>query len=99
MGLIHNRKADKNMETISLDIDERELDFFKATDLARQKARDTNSDAMLLAWHNGATGEFYPRFDCGSNERPAWRVFAESRGANLKIDINKGTYTFMFLRL
>jgi hypothetical protein len=48
---------------------------------------------------NGKTGEFYPNVDCGAGKKPAWIVFAESRGGNLVVNINNGAYIFFFLKL
>ncbi|MBU4388632.1 MAG: AF1514 family protein, partial [Proteobacteria bacterium] len=75
------------------------LDFSKARDLAKGKAGERCNDPMLLSWHNGKTGEFYPRFECGSGDKPPWIVFAEARGGNLTIDINDGEYIFIYLKL
>lgn len=75
------------------------LDFSMASDLAKGKAGKCCNDPMLLSWHNGKTGEFYPRFGCGSGDKPPWIIFAKSRGGNLTIDINDGEYTFIYLKL
>ena len=75
------------------------LDFETAQELARRKAREICAEAMLLSWHNAATGDHYPTIECGRSGRPAWVVYAEARGANLTVDINDGQYTFMFLKL
>ena len=87
------------MENIKLQVDDSALDFSKARDLAKEKARESCNDPMLLSWRNGKTGEFYPRFECGSGGRPPWIVFAEARGGNLTIDINDGEYIFIYLKL
>jgi hypothetical protein len=74
-----------------------DLDLASATDIAREKAAELTDDPMLLAWSCGKTGEFYPTADCGSAGRPPWLVFAESRGADMAIDINDGEYIFLYL--
>ncbi len=86
-------------EDIRLRIAEADLDFEKAKDLAKRKAREVCSEAMLLSWNNAETGDYYPAFECGRSGRPAWVVYADARGADLTIDINDGRYTFMFLKL
>jgi len=53
---------------------------------------------MMLSYHSGKTGQFWPHYDCGGAGRPPWIVFAESRGYNLKIDINDGDFEFFYLR-
>ena len=75
------------------------LDFAEAKDLAKQKAKETCEDPMLLSWYQGKTGESYPNMECGPGDKPAWIVFAESRGGDLTIDVNEGQYIFIFLSL
>ena len=77
----------------------RDLDFEAAKSIARQKAMEFCRDPMLLSWCNGQTGAYYPNLECGTGGRPAWIVFAESRGGDLTIDINDGQYIFIYLRL
>jgi len=86
-------------EEIRLMVGEAGLDFEKAKDLAKRKAREICAESMLLSWNNAVTGECYPTFECGSRGRPAWVVYADARGADLTIDINDGQYTFIFLKL
>jgi hypothetical protein len=73
------------------------LDFAEAKDIAKQKAKETCTDPMLLSWYQGKTGESYPNMECGPGDKPAWIVFAESRGGDLTIDVNEGQYVFIFL--
>jgi len=47
-------------EEIRLRVAEAGLDFDKAKDLAKRKAREVCSEAMLLSWNNAETGEYYP---------------------------------------
>ena len=86
-------------EHIKIHVADPDLNFAKAKDLSKEKARKRCKDPMLLSWCNGKTGEFYPRFDCGREDKPAWVVFAEARGGNLTIDINDGEYVFIYLML
>ncbi len=86
-------------EYIKIYVADPDLNFSKAKDLSKDKARKRCKDPMLLSWCNGKTGEFYPRFDCGREDKPAWVVFAEARGGNLTVDINVGEYVFIYLML
>ena len=84
---------------IRLTIDNENLDFVSAKDIAKQKAKELSSDPMLLSWFCGKTGEFYPKAECGRTDKPAWIIFAESRGADIAININDGEYIFLFLSI
>ena len=81
---------DYTLDTINLNSDDPQLDLTAASALAKEKAREIDSNAMMLSYHSGKTGDFWPSYDCGGGGRPPWIVFAESRGYNLKIDINDG---------
>ena len=82
---------------IRIAIDNPELDFAGAKEIARQKAKKICTDPMLLSWYLGQTGESYPNLECGPGDKPAWIVYAESRGADLTIDINDGQFIFIYL--
>ncbi len=84
---------------IKIKIDEKDLDFVKAKDIAKDKARELAEDPMLLSWYNGKTGEFHPKLECGTWNKPVWIIFAESRGADIAININDGEYIFLYLSL
>jgi hypothetical protein len=85
-------------EVVALQLPDSDLDFEKACDAARDRAREINKDAMMLAWFNRHSGEGFPDYDCGASDRPPWRVFAEARGANLTVDVNDGEYIFLYLK-
>ncbi|MBI9089121.1 MAG: AF1514 family protein [Desulfobacterium sp.] len=99
MGRIPLKASDTSVEYIRLQVDEPGFDFSKAQDLAKKTALEKTSMPMMLSWKNEIEGTYYPTFECGKTDQPAWIVFAESRGANLTIDINNGAYIFMFLKL
>lgn len=85
-------------DIVNLTVDDASLDLQRASAMAKAKAREMDSNAMMLSYHSGKTGEFWPTYDCGGGGRPPWIVFAESRGYNLKIDINDGEYEFFYVR-
>ena len=82
---------------IRLTIDNKDLGYDDAHDLAKHKAKELTSDPMLLSWYCGKTGDYYPKTECGRSDKPAWIVFAESRGADIAININDGEYIFLYL--
>lgn len=96
---IHTQPGQEDHKTVKLTIDEANLDFNTACQRAKAKALEINSNAMQLAWYNGQTDQGFPDYECGPGDRPPWQVFADSRGANLTIDINQGTFLFFYLTM
>lgn len=82
---------------VRLTIDNKDLGYDDAHDMAKRKATELTSDPMLLSWYCGKTGDYYPKTECGRSDKPAWLVFAESRGADIAININDGEYVFLYL--
>ena len=80
-------------------VERKNLDFSEAKEITKTKAKEFAPDPMLLSWYNGKTGDYYPTLDCGFRDKPVWIIFAESRGADLAININDGEYVFLFLSL
>ena len=97
MELLKPKINDYPGKHIEFKIDNPNLDFAEAKNLAKQKAKETCADPMLLSWYQGKTGESYPNLECGPGDKPAWIVYAESRGGDLTIDINEGQYVFIYL--
>ena len=84
---------------IKIRIDDKDLDFLRAKEIAKQKAKALCPDPMMLSWYQGSTGESYPNLECGRGDKPAWILYAESRGGDITIDINDGQYIFIYLSL
>ncbi len=99
MELLKPKIKDYPGKHIGVKSDDPDLDFAEAKDLAKQKAKETCADPMLLAFYQGKTGESYPNLECGPGDKPAWIVYAESRGGDLTIDINEGQYVFIYLSI
>jgi hypothetical protein len=81
---------------ILLKSDIESLDFETAKQIADQKAKELCADPMLLAWYEGKTGNFVPKTECGVGDKPAWIIYAESRGGDITIDINDEEYIFIY---
>lgn len=71
-------------------------DFPEAKRVADRTARNSGRDPMLLAWFVKETGEHSPRVECCGEEKPAWLVYAESRGGNFTVSVNDGAYVFVY---
>lgn len=99
MDLLKPKFTDYPGQHIKIKLDHPNLDFVQAREIARQKAKETCADPMLLSWYQGKTGESYPNLECGPGDKPTWIVFAESRGGDLTVDINAGEFVFIFLSM
>jgi len=81
----------KDME-MEIRIKDYDIDFEKAKEIAKTLASNFG-EAMMLSWCNYRKNEWYPVAECCGCD--SWRIYAENRGANLKIKINDD-YIFMF---
>jgi len=97
MELLKPKIKDYPGQHINVTIENPALDFEEAKDIAKQRAKEICYDPMLLSWYQGKTGESYPNLECGPGDKPAWIVYAESRGGDITIDINQGHYVFIYL--
>ena len=79
-----------------LQIDDPDLDYVMANELALKKAKEVGSDPMLLSCYEKKTGRYFPDIDGCGHGKPAWITYAESRGANITVDINDGAYIFIY---
>ena len=84
---------------VPIQVDDKKLDLGTAKDMAKEKAKESCDDPMLLAWYQGKTGEGFPNLECGRGDKPPWIIYAESRGGDLTININDGEYIFIYLSL
>ena len=91
------RFVTKEMLTNSVDMNiDSNLNFDDARKIADEKARQITADPMLMAWYDKKTGNFSPQVECCSEEKPGWLVYAESRGANIIVNINDQQYVFAY---
>jgi hypothetical protein len=81
---------------IDIEVDASGLDLERGMELARNMARTIMADPMLLAWYDGETGEYSPQGTCCREDRPAWLGYAQSRGADLTISMNRERFVFLF---
>jgi hypothetical protein len=100
-GIAFMEKSDipvKNFLTnpVRLKSDKKPLEFKTAKLIATQKAKELCTDPMLLAWYQGKTGEYVPKTECSVGDKPAWIIYAESRGGDITIDINDEEYIFIY---
>ena len=73
-----------------------ETGFRDAQDLARTEAGKFLTEPMALSWLNRETGQHSPSVECcGNDNKEAWEIYAESRGATLRVEIGV-KYVFLF---
>jgi len=72
------------------------LDFQRAKTLADRRAGEVASDPMLLSWYERESGRFSPPVECCGDDKPAWVIYAEARGATITIDVNDEAYVFIY---
>ena len=99
MKLIDSKIKSFPGKHLEIRIDDQNLDFANAKEIAKQKAKEVCADPMLLSWYRGDTGESYPNTECGRGDQPAWVLYAQSRGSDIAVDINAGQYIFLYLAL
>ncbi len=99
MVQIFSETKGNKIEYIHHQMDNPELDFETAKTVAKKLAAEKSPNSMILSWKNGKTGDFYPKRECGTENKPAWIYYAETRGADLIIDINEGEFVFMMVKI
>lgn len=72
------------------------LDFDLAQSLAWAAARNLKRDPMLLAWYDRDGDRHSPPVECCGEDRPAWLIYAQARGADLAVTVNRERFVFMF---
>ncbi len=81
---------------VAMRVDKGPLDFSSAKILADGKARELSSEPMLVAWFDRKSGTFAPDVICCDRNKPSWLVYAESRGADISVNINNLDYVFLY---
>ena len=93
----HNNSIKAYLDNpISLKIDNNRLDFDSVKQIAFKKAKELTPAPVLLAWYDRKTGRVVPQVACARDDKPAWIIYAESRGGNIVIDINDEEYVFIY---
>jgi len=85
------KRLSLRLEDVSGDPDERfEAAMSRAVYAAGKKA-------LLLAWRDQIAGRFSPCTDCSEKCEPGgWEAYGKSRGADLRVDVDSGRYSFLF---
>lgn len=74
--------------------------FEAAQKAAVHEAEKDGGDPMLIAWHDNESGRSSPEVEaCGCTTLAGWEVYAGSRGADLRVEVDGGKYVFIFLHI
>ena len=73
-----------------------DIEFDAALTVARTEASQFFIVPMVLSWLNRHTAQHSPNVSCcGQGEKEAWEIYAESRGATLRVEVGD-EYVFIF---
>jgi len=83
------------LETLTITVDDNNLDFDRAKHMAEDLAADAITSPMLIAWFDGKKGEEHPEVpEC--QHKPGWLAYAEGHGGRVRVDVNENEYSFIF---
>jgi len=73
-------------------------DIFSASRTAAAKALEEQEiNAVLISWKNNLTGESSPPVEACRCDIEGWELYALTRGATLRVEINGGEIVFLFM--
>ena len=52
-------------ESVAIQVRDENLNLETASAIAKDRARAMDPNAMMLSFHSGKTGEFWPAYECG----------------------------------
>lgn len=85
----------KDLETIKITVEGKEIDFLLARRLSEDMALTIVAEPMLIAWFDGKKGEEHPEVpEC--QHKPGWIAYAEGHGGRVRVDVNETEYSFIF---
>jgi hypothetical protein len=97
MFYLNNYKTGKIMKTVSVKIDNMDLVYDTALEIARILAEKDNDLAMLISWYDKKEGKHSPAaVHCEINGAPGWEVYGENHEGRIKIIINEREYVFIY---
>jgi hypothetical protein len=73
------------------------IDFPEAERAARKAAQSVGTDIALVSFYDRALNKMAPQSSALCAGDKGYKVYAESRGADIRVIINDGQYDFYFM--
>ena len=70
--------------------------FLAERSAAVEAVKEQAPDAILISWKNNLTGESSPAVESCRCGFEGWELYAITRGATVRVEINGGELIFMF---
>jgi len=88
----------KEMKKVVLRLEDVSGDPERHFEMARSAAMlAAGKGALLIAWRDQIIGRYSPCVDCREKcELDSWEKYGYDRGADLRIDVDNGRYSFIF---
>ncbi len=84
------------MREIGVSVQGVALDYGAARAVAQSLAERAAGESMLVAWFDGRSGAGHPEVQECTGNKPGWLAYAESRGGNLRVNVNHHEFVFIF---
>jgi hypothetical protein len=73
------------------------MDYGEAQKAARDAALEVGGDVALVSYYDRARNKMVPEAVSSKEEHDGHRIYAESRGADIRVTVNDDEYDFFFL--
>ena len=85
------------MKTISMNVDNIQLDFETARNISWALAKGLNSETSLMAWFDKKKNKHSPSdVECNAENISGWEEYGIHHGGQEKFVINNGEYVFIY---
>jgi hypothetical protein len=86
------------MKTMNLETPQG-MDYDKAQKAARDAALGVVGDVMLVSCYDRTRNKMIPEAVSSKEEHDGHRIYAESRGADIRVTVNNDEYDFFFVSI
>ena len=75
------------------------MDYDEVQKAARDAALEVVGDVMLVSCYDRARNKMIPEVVSSKEEHDGHRIYAENRGADIRVTVNNDEYDFFFLSI